>query len=118
MTMQTSLPPATRRTVFHAAGLTRGNGYRIETRFILWRGDGVLQVPSGALLRVGERWAVFVAHNGRAQRWGVELGHRSGLAAQVTHGLAAGDEAVAYPDDTLEDGARVVIRTPAQQPAL
>lgn len=99
----------------HWRGL--GDGYRVEARFILWRGDDVLQVPSSALFRVGERWAVFVVRNGRAQRRWVELGHRSGLAAQVTHGISAGDEVVAYPDDTLEDGARVAIRAPAQQPA-
>lgn len=94
-----------------------GDGYRVEARFILWRGDDVLQVPSSALFRVGDRWAVFVVHNGRAQRRWIELGHRSGLAAQVMQGLSAGEKVVVYPDDTLDDGARVASRATERQPA-
>lgn len=153
MSAQPSSPSASRRVVFHAAGLMKnyrmgevtvqalrgveeqrvrvisnlatapqrwrglGDGYRVEARFILWRGDDVLQVASSALFRVGDRWAVFVVHNGRAQRRWIELGHRSGLAAQVMQGLSAGEKVVVYPDDTLDDGARVASRATERQPA-
>lgn len=82
-------------------------GYRVEARFILWQGDDVLQVPAGALFRVGDRWAVFAIEDGRAQRRLVELGHRSGLAAEVVDGLAEGDRVIVHPDDRIEAGVRV-----------
>ena len=82
-------------------------GYRVEARFILWQGEDVLQVPAGALFRVGERWAVFAIENGRARRRPVRLGHRSGLAAEVEAGLAAGDVVIVHPDDRIVEGVAV-----------
>ncbi|MEJ2061455.1 MAG: efflux RND transporter periplasmic adaptor subunit, partial [Gammaproteobacteria bacterium] len=87
-----------------------GDGYRVEARFILWRGDDVLQVPASALFRYGDGWAVFAVRDGRARRQQVELGHRNGLAAQIVKGLTAGEQVIVHPDDTIADGKRVRIR--------
>ncbi len=84
-----------------------GDGYRVDAVFILWERDDVLQVPTSALFRYEQGWAVFVVENGRAQRRSVELGHRSGLAAEVVSGLTQGELVITHPDDSVEGGTRV-----------
>jgi HlyD family secretion protein len=84
-----------------------GDGYRVDARFILWEGKDVLQLPTSALFRHGEGWAVFAVKGGRARLTPLEIGQRAGLATQVLSGLGAGAQVVSHPDDTLSDGARV-----------
>lgn len=84
-----------------------GTGYRVEARFVLWAGDDVLQVPSSALFRQGEDWAVFVVEDGRLSTRIVEPGRESGLMREITDGLTAGERVVAHPSDALADGLRV-----------
>lgn len=86
-----------------------GDGYRVEARFLLWEGQDVLQVPTSALFRAGERWAVYVVETGRARQREVAVGRRSGLAAQITAGLANGERVVTHPGDRVQDGVRVAI---------
>jgi HlyD family secretion protein len=91
--------------VTRAEGL--GDGFRIEVRIVLWEGTDVLKVPSSALFRSGEQWAVFVVEGGRARLRTVEMGHRSPSEAEITAGLAAGDVVVRHPSDRVADGVRV-----------
>lgn len=84
-----------------------GDGYRVEARFVLWQADDVLQLPTSALFRHGEGWAVFTADAGRARLTPVEVGQRAGLATQVLSGLAAGTRVISHPDDKIGDGTRV-----------
>jgi HlyD family secretion protein len=84
-----------------------GDGYRVEARFVLWEGRGVLQLPTSALFRQGEGWAAFVLDGRRVRLAPVEIGQRAGLATQVMSGLKAGDRVVAHPDETIDDGVRV-----------
>ena len=72
-----------------------------------------LKVPTSALFRHGEKWAVYVMDGGRARRTVVELGHQTGQYAEVTSGLAEGARVILHPGDTLVDGARVRERPPA-----
>ena len=94
------------------AGAALGDAYRTEVRIVVWRGADVLKVPTGALFRRGDGWAVFVVERGRARERPVRLGQRSGKEAQVLDGLAVGDPVVLYPPDTLEDGAKVAPTRP------
>ncbi len=89
-----------------------GDGYRVIARFILWRGEDVLQVPMSALFRNGNGWAVFVVHNGKAVLRPVEFSHQNGSAAAVASGLEEGDEVIVHPGDSIADGTRVSIREP------
>ena len=57
--------------------------------------------------RYDNGWAVFAIGNGIAHRQKVEVGHRTGLAAEIVSGLKAGDTVVAHPDETVEDGKLV-----------
>ncbi|MDQ1315037.1 MAG: HlyD family secretion protein [Pseudomonadota bacterium] len=84
-----------------------GDGYRVEARFVLWEADDVLQLPTSALFRQGEGWAVFAVEGGRVRLTPVETGHRAGLATQVLSGLGVGARVVSHPDDKIGDGTRV-----------
>jgi len=86
------------------------DGYRVEARFVLWQGDKVLQLPTSALFRQGEGWAVFVLDGNRARLKTVETGQRAGLATEVKSGLKEGDRVAAHPDEKLKDGVKVKVR--------
>lgn len=87
-----------------------GDGYRVEASFILWQGDDLLLVPTSALFRHQDGWAVFTAREGRAHITPLKIGQRNGLNAQVLDGLKAGDQVIAHPDDKIADGVRVKAR--------
>lgn len=87
-----------------------GHGYRVEAVFILWRGEQVLQVPGSALFRTGEQWNVFVIEGEVARRRAVQLGHRSGLAAEIVSGVKEGEMVIPHPDETVVDGKQVVVK--------
>lgn len=92
------------------AWLRLGDGYRVGASFILWEHQDVLQIPASSLFRESDGWAVFVVADGKAVRRRVEIGRRSGLAAQVLAGVAEGERVVVHPDDRLHDGVRVTTR--------
>jgi len=87
-----------------------GDGYRVEARFVLWEGSDLLLVPTSALFKRGEGWAVFVAEAGRARLREVKVGRRNGLDAQILHGLKAGDQVIVHPDEKIADGTGVKAR--------
>ncbi len=84
-----------------------GDRYRLEASFILWEENEVLQVPSGALFRTGDRFAVYVVEKGRAKARTVEIGRRNGLAAQLLSGLAEGETVILHPGDAVAEGKKV-----------
>jgi HlyD family secretion protein len=84
-----------------------GDGSRVEASFILWEGDAILQVPSSALFRHGDGWAVFAVENNSARRRPVKIGQRTGLAAEILSGLKEGERVITHPDDAVQDGAAV-----------
>jgi len=84
-----------------------GDGYRVETAFILWEEDDVLQLPSSALFRRGQDWSVYVVNNERAELRTVEPGQRSGMFTQILSGLTEGEEVINHPGDNLEPGKRI-----------
>ncbi len=84
-----------------------GDGYKVESHFIIWEGKDVLQVPASALFRKGEGWGVFAVKDGRAHERSVDVGHRNGLSAEIISGLSEGTEVIAHPDDAVRDGVRV-----------
>lgn len=89
---------------------TLGDGYRVESRFILWQQPDVLQAPLSALFRSGDQWALFLIENNKARKQVVKVGQRNGLSAQILSGLKLGDEVITHPDDRIEDGVRVISR--------
>jgi HlyD family secretion protein len=84
-----------------------GDGYRVEARFILWEAQDILQVPSSALFRYQEKWALFAVENGVARRRVVKPGQRNGLVAQIVSGVSEGEPVVTHPDAAIEEGTSV-----------
>lgn len=84
-----------------------GSGYRVLAEFVIWEGERVLQVPSGALFRTIDGWAVFTVSGGRASRRDVSIGQQAGLATQITEGLEEGEVVIVHPRDRVEEGVRV-----------
>lgn len=84
-----------------------GDGYRVEAEFIIWEQTDVLQLPTSALFRHGEGWAVFAIREGRATIVPVTLGAQSGLSAEVLDGIDEGSAVVIYPGERVSNGARV-----------
>jgi HlyD family secretion protein len=84
-----------------------GDGFAVEASILTWAADDVLQVPTSAIFRQKEGWAVFVLQDGIARIRLVQIGHRGPLSAEVTGGLAEGDQVVAHPGPSLKEGARV-----------
>ena len=72
-----------------------------------WQGQNVLTVPSTALFRAGDRWAVFTVRDGRARMILVTPGRSDDTRTVVDDGLAGGESVVIQPSDALGDGARV-----------
>jgi HlyD family secretion protein len=87
-----------------------GDAYRVDVRIVVWEASDVVKVPTSALFREGTKWAVYRIEEGRARRTVVELGHQTGVEAEVKAGLDAGARVVIHPGDALADGARVVER--------
>jgi len=84
-----------------------GTGYRVLAKFIIWQKDDVLQVPTSALFRIDQNWAVFIVKDGEAHRQRVKIGRQTGLSAQVLKGLSEGDEVIVHPGSDIEEGVEV-----------
>lgn len=89
---------------------TLGDGFRVEAKIVIWENDSVLKVPTSAIFRHGEGWAVFRVEERRAVLRPVRLGRTGGLAAQVIEGLMPGDTVIVHPSDKIADGVPVVKR--------
>lgn len=87
-----------------------GDGYRLDTTFIIWEGQDVLQAPAGAIFRKGDGWAIFVVENKQARMKDVEIGKRNGLAAEIVKGISEGAMVITNPEDNVKEGVRVRMR--------
>lgn len=84
-----------------------GHGFRVEVRIVVWEDADALIVPSSALFRDGDSWAVFTVSEGKAQQSRIGVGRNNGIEAQVLENLEAGDRVVLYPSSALTDGVLV-----------
>lgn len=84
-----------------------GNDFHVNVEIVVWTGRDVLTIPSTALFRVGEDWAVFVVRDGRAHLQRVTVGRSDDTRSVIEQGLEDGDEIVIQPSDALRDGGRV-----------
>ena len=84
-----------------------GDGFRVEAKIELWRGDNVLKVPQSAVFRCDDDWCVFKNAGGVAKKQVIEKGYENGAEVEVKRGLKAGQQVIRFPDDTHEDGMRI-----------
>lgn len=87
-----------------------GDGFRVDARITVSAREGVLLVPSAALVRDGTAWRVFVVEAGRARARAVTLQARHADAAWVADGLREGEAVLLYPGTTVRDGQAVRVR--------
>jgi HlyD family secretion protein len=86
-----------------------GEGYRLDAHIQVYRNDNALRLPTGALFRVGDQWAVYtVDGRDRARRVAVRIDHRGPIFTELLGELPEGARVILYPGDTIRDGVRVV----------
>jgi HlyD family secretion protein len=84
-----------------------GDGYRVEVQILLNQVEDVLRVPTSALFRRGDEWAVFRVDGEIVRETSIEVGERSQTLAEIRTGLSEGDRVIVYPSDRVADGVRV-----------
>ncbi|MCG2608494.1 efflux RND transporter periplasmic adaptor subunit [Acinetobacter sp. SM34] len=73
--------------------------------------ERALVIPNDALTGLkGDKATVLLVRNGKVQRQQVTLGMRGLDRTEVTSGLKEGDQVLANPDASLEDGTRVRLK--------
>lgn len=92
------------------AGHTFGDRYRVEARIVTWKGDDVLQVPTGALFRRGNQWMTYLDEQGVAKEAKVRIGKNNGVSAQVLEGLSPGQKVILHPPDVVQENVKVAKR--------
>jgi len=89
-----------------------GDGYRVEAQIVVWEADDVLLVPTAALFRQGQGWAVYRSTpNDRAELVPVIIDHRGPDTAELVDGLAEGDLILLHPGDRISDATRIEPRS-------
>jgi HlyD family secretion protein len=84
-----------------------GDGFKVDARIVVYDNGDAIKVPTSALFRHGDEWAVYVVTDGRAELRKIGIGHRSGTDAEVLAGLKPGEWVAAYPSDAVQHGVRV-----------
>ena len=84
-----------------------GDEFRVEARIIVWEGSNVLKIPTSALFRYQEGWAVFRVADNRAHLTPVRLGHQNQLEVEILNALEVGQAVIVHPSDKVVDGVRV-----------
>lgn len=84
-----------------------GDGYRVDATIQRYAEDQALIIPSGALVRQGSGWQVFVIDGDRARARAVEVRDRHATQAWVGNGLQAGETVVMFPGSLIQEGQRV-----------
>jgi HlyD family secretion protein len=87
-----------------------GDAYRVDAKIEIERRASAVTIPTAALFRSGENWAVFKIVDGRAKLTTVRLDTRSAERAVIAAGVTAGERVILYPSDRVRDGSRVAAR--------
>lgn len=84
-----------------------GHGYRARVRIVTWSTPSTVKVPISALFRVGNRWSLFLAHQGKAREIAVEVGRMNDEEAEIRKGVSPGDRVILHPSDKVRDGVKI-----------
>ncbi len=95
-----------------------GDGYRVETRTVVWSGENVLVIPVSALFRcepgnnrvVSNTWCTFVVENNQAQKREIEVSQRSNFEAVIQKGLTETEIVILHPNEQITSGKKVRMR--------
>jgi HlyD family secretion protein len=84
-----------------------GHEYRVFARIGIYEATNVLRVPTSALFRRRDQWALYIIESGRARFVPVELAQRNAAFAEIAKGVSEGGLVVLHPSDRVSDGVRV-----------
>ncbi|XDD48602.1 efflux RND transporter periplasmic adaptor subunit (plasmid) [Leptospira sp. WS39.C2] len=85
-----------------------GDGYELECKIILFEKPNSIIVPSSALFRQDDKWAVYILEKKRATLRFVELEYQSEGTSLIKEGLNEGESLILYPGDSITNGTKVV----------
>lgn len=86
-------------------------GYKLDVEFTLDKRENELVVPKTALFPYGEKEALWVVRNGKAEVQPVEKGFENEKEAAITKGLQQGDMVILNPRlEGLKEGKKIVAR--------
>jgi HlyD family secretion protein len=87
-----------------------GDGYRVEPRIVTWEAANVIKVPTGALFRQEEGWAVFVVKESVAELRPIKRGQSDGFETEILEGVQPGETTIIHPSERVADGVLVIAR--------
>jgi HlyD family secretion protein len=87
-----------------------GDGFRVESRIVVWEKPDAVKIPAGALFRDNGEHAAFKVEGGVATLQKLQIGRINAVEAEVLGGLVPGDEVVLHPGDRVKSGVKVVPR--------
>jgi len=92
-----------------------GVGYRVQATFVTETRRDVLLVPRSCLMQdPGGWWYAFVVEQDTLRRRRVRPGLQGDLQIEVLEGLREGEEVVAIPDSTFQEGQKIQMKPVAQ----
>jgi HlyD family secretion protein len=80
-----------------------GDGFAADAHIEVQKTGDVLKIPSGAIFREKDGFAVFTVQKGRAQLVRVKAKNRNADEVEI-EGLKQGDKVIIHPSDKIKDG--------------
>jgi HlyD family secretion protein len=87
-----------------------GDAFRVEAEIVIDHLKGINKVPLSALFRQNGLWSVLKVIDGEVILQAVEVGKRNNFFAEITQGLAVGEQVVIHPNNSIEVGMNVIQR--------
>lgn len=85
-----------------------GDGYELECKIILFEKPNSILIPSSALFRQDEKWAVYTVEKKKAKLRFVNVEHQSEGMSLIKDGLDEGESIILYPGDGITNGTKVI----------
>jgi HlyD family secretion protein len=91
-----------------------GHLYRVFVRIETQRIEDAYLVPTAALFRDNDEWAMFTVDGDTAHLRPVKLGPRNANTAALDETIAEGTPVILHPNDRIEEGSLVADRAAAE----
>ncbi|MCW7463153.1 efflux RND transporter periplasmic adaptor subunit [Leptospira limi] len=85
-----------------------GDGYELECKIILFEKPNSILIPSSALFRQDDKWAVYTVEKKKATLRFVTVEHQSEGISLIKEGLKEGESIILYPGDGIANGTKVI----------
>jgi len=87
-----------------------GDAFRVEAEIVIDHIQGINKVPLSALFRQNGEWSVLKVIDGQVVLQVVMVGKRNSFFAEITQGLAVGEQVIMHPNNSIEVGMKVIQR--------